>query len=154
MPSAARIRKAVRRTLDEESLRQQVLALEKKGHKRLILVFGEHPHYDAEFMAECVQHVYATRTGHGEIRRVNLNAAPLDHDGYATVKAAGIGTYQIFQETYHHDTYAAFIRLTPARAITSGGLTACRGRWRPSATTWASGPSSGCTIGGSRCWAW
>ena len=43
--------------------------------------------------------------GHGEIRRVNLNAAPLDHDGYRIVKAAGIGTYQIFQETYHHETY-------------------------------------------------
>ncbi len=104
-------REAVRRTLEEEELRQQVLALENKGHKRLILVFGEHPHYDAEFMAECIHHVYATRTGHGEIRRVNLNAAPLDHDGYATVKAAGIGTYQIFQETYHHATYA---RVHPA----------------------------------------
>jgi 2-iminoacetate synthase len=98
-------REEVRRTLDEESLRQQVLALENKGHKRLILVFGEHPDYDPEFMAECVQHVYATTTGRGEIRRVNLNAAPLDHDGYRTVKAAGIGTYQIFQETYHHETY-------------------------------------------------
>ena len=95
----------VRRTLDEESLRQQVLALENKGHKRLILVFGEHPDYDAEFMAECVHHVYGTTTGRGEIRRVNLNAAPLDHDGYRIVKAAGIGTYQIFQETYHHETY-------------------------------------------------
>jgi 2-iminoacetate synthase len=98
-------REAVRRTLDEDELRQQVLALERKGHKRLILVFGEHPHYDAEFMAECVHHVYATTAGHGEIRRVNINAAPLDHDGYRTVKAAGIGTYQIFQETYHHETY-------------------------------------------------
>ena len=98
-------REQVRRTLDEDEIRQQVVALESKGHKRLILVFGEHPHYDAEFMAECVRHVYATTTGHGEIRRVNINAAPLDHDGYATVKAAGIGTYQIFQETYHHETY-------------------------------------------------
>ena len=44
---------------------------------------------------------------HGNIRRVNINAAPMDHAGYATVKAAGIGTFQIFQETYHHDTYAA-----------------------------------------------
>ncbi len=98
-------RQAVRRTLNEEEIHQQVHALEKKGHKRLILVFGEHPHYDPEFMAECVRHVYATTTGHGEIRRVNINAAPLDHDGYATVKASGIGTYQIFQETYHHATY-------------------------------------------------
>jgi 2-iminoacetate synthase len=98
-------REEVRRTLDEGALRQQILALENKGHKRLILVFGEHPDYDAEFMAECVHHVYATTTGRGEIRRVNLNAAPLDHDGYRIVKEAGIGTYQIFQETYHHETY-------------------------------------------------
>ena len=53
-----------------------------------------------------MRQVYAVHAGHGEIRRVNINAAPLDHDGYATVKAAGIGTYQIFQETYHHETYA------------------------------------------------
>ncbi len=50
--------------------------------------------------------VYATKAGHGEIRRVNINAAPLDHEGYATIKEAGIGTYQIFQETYHHRTYS------------------------------------------------
>ena len=98
-------RKEVRRTLDEQGLREQILALENKGHKRLILVFGEHPRYSPEFMAECVRHVYSTRTTRGEIRRVNLNAAPLDHEGYATVKAAGIGTYQIFQETYHKETY-------------------------------------------------
>ena len=98
-------RTEIRRTLSEDELRQQVLALERKGHKRIILVFGEHPQYDARFMAECVQHVYATTAGHGEIRRVNLNAAPLDHDGYRIVKAANIGTYQIFQETYHHETY-------------------------------------------------
>jgi 2-iminoacetate synthase len=95
----------IRRTLEEDEIRQQVLALENKGHKRLILVFGEHPQYDARFMAECVQHVYATATARGNIRRVNLNAAPLDHDGYRIVKASGIGTYQIFQETYHHETY-------------------------------------------------
>jgi 2-iminoacetate synthase len=99
-------RDEVRRTLDKDELRRQVLALENKGHKRIILVFGEHPQYTPEFMAESVQHVYATTAGRGEIRRVNINAAPLDHDGYAVVKAAGIGTYQIFQETYHHATYA------------------------------------------------
>jgi 2-iminoacetate synthase len=104
-------RQQVRRTLDEDEIRQQVLALERRGHKRLILVFGEHPGYDPEFMAECVQHVYATAEGPGEIRRVNLNAAPLDHRGYDVVKRAGIGTYQIFQETYHHATYA---RVHPA----------------------------------------
>ncbi|MBN1908599.1 MAG: [FeFe] hydrogenase H-cluster radical SAM maturase HydG [Pirellulales bacterium] len=96
----------VRRTLDEAELRAQVEALEKMGHKRLILVFGEHPRYNAEFMAKCVHQVYATHVGHGAIRRVNINAAPLDHAGYRIVKEAGIGTYQIFQETYHHDTFA------------------------------------------------
>ena len=96
----------VRRTLTSEQIRQQVQALEERGHKRLILVFGEHPRYSPSFIAECVRQVYATRSGHGEIRRVNINAAPLDHEGYALVKAAGIGTYQVFQETYHHATYA------------------------------------------------
>lgn len=99
-------REALRRTLTETELAAQVTALEASGHKRLILVFGEHPAYDAEFIARCVRTVYGTRNGHGEIRRVNINAAPLDHEGYRTVKAAGIGTYQIFQETYHHETYA------------------------------------------------
>jgi 2-iminoacetate synthase len=97
---------AVRRTLSHDEIRQQVEALEDKGHKRLILVFGEHPRYDAEFIAESVRTVYATHKGHGEIRRANINAAPMDHEGYRIVKEAGIGTYQIFQETYHHETYA------------------------------------------------
>ena len=98
---------AVRRTLAADELRQQVTALEDSGHKRLILVFGEHPRYDADFIADCVRTVYTVTSGHGEIRRVNINAAPLGLEGYRTVKDAGIGTYQIFQETYHHSTYAA-----------------------------------------------
>ncbi|MCX5670151.1 MAG: [FeFe] hydrogenase H-cluster radical SAM maturase HydG [Planctomycetota bacterium] len=97
---------AVRRTLSPGELRTQVEALERAGHKRLILVFGEHGAYDADFIARCVRTVYATRTGRGEIRRVNVNAAPLDPEGYRKVKEAGIGTYQIFHETYHHATYA------------------------------------------------
>lgn len=96
---------AVRRTLTLGELRAQVEALENKGHKRLILVFGEHPRYSPQFVADSVREVYSVRAGHGEIRRVNINAAPLDHEGYRTVKAAGIGTYQVFQETYHHATY-------------------------------------------------
>ena len=102
---------AIRRTLNQDEIRQQVEALENKGHKRLILVFGEHQAYDPEFIAKSVRTVYETKVGHGEIRRVNINAAPLDHEGYATVKAAGIGTYQIFHETYHHETYG---RIHPA----------------------------------------
>ncbi len=95
-----------RRTLTPEDVGRQVEALENKGHKRLILVFGEHPQYTPRFIADCVRQVYSIRVGRGEIRRVNINAAPLDAAGYKTVKEAGIGTYQIFQETYHHETYA------------------------------------------------
>jgi len=102
---------AVRRTLDVDETRRQVEALENKGHKRLILVFGEHPRYDADFIHDTVRTVYETKVGHGEIRRVNINAAPLDVPGYKRVKEAGIGTYQVFQETYHHETYA---KLHPA----------------------------------------
>jgi len=98
-------RQVVRRTLGMDEIRRQVEALQNAGHKRLILVFGEHPEYPPRFVADVVRHVYSTRIGRGEIRRVNINAAPLDYDGYRTVKAAGIGTYQIFQETYHRETY-------------------------------------------------
>ncbi len=98
--------KTVKRvTLQGKELIEQVEALEDDGHKRLILVFGEHPAYDADFIANTVRTVYSVKKGNGEIRRVNINAAPLDIDGYKIVKEAGIGTYQIFQETYHHPTY-------------------------------------------------
>jgi 2-iminoacetate synthase len=95
----------IRRTLSESEIHDQVKALENNGHKRLILVFGEHPKYDPEYIAECVRTVYDTQIGRGSIRRLNINAAPLNHEGFRLVKEAGIGTYQIFQETYHHDTY-------------------------------------------------
>jgi len=100
------LRNAVRKTLSDEELVREVEALEDMGQKRLILVFGEHPLYTPEFIADCTRKVYAVKKGHGEIRRVNINAAPLDVAGYKTVKAAGIGTYQIFQETYHKETYS------------------------------------------------
>lgn len=94
-----------RTTLTFDDLISQVVALENTGQKRLILVYGEHPRYNAEFIADTVKVVYGVKSGNGEIRRVNINAAPMDIDGFKTVKAAGIGTYQIFQETYHQETY-------------------------------------------------
>jgi len=99
--------KAIRRiTLGKDDLVAQVKALEDAGQKRLILVYGEHPKYDANFIAETVGIVYSVHSGPGEIRRVNINAAPMDTDGFRIVKDAKIGTYQIFQETYHEETYA------------------------------------------------
>ena len=98
-------RDVVRKTLSDDEFRSELVALEGQGHKRLILVWGEHPDYSAEEMARIVGIAYSTKAGKGSIRRVNINAAPLDVEGYRTMKAAGIGTYQVFQETYHHPTY-------------------------------------------------
>jgi 2-iminoacetate synthase len=99
-------KKVKRVTLDREDLISQVKALEDVGQKRLILVFGEHPKYNAEFIAESVRTVYSVKSGPGEIRRVNINAAPMDIDGFRIIKKSKIGTYQIFQETYHQETYS------------------------------------------------
>lgn len=93
-------------TLSANELVTETKALIDQGHKRLILVYGEHPKYSAEFIAETVRIVYGVKHGNGEIRRVNINAAPFDIPGFRTIKDAGIGTFQIFQETYHEPTYA------------------------------------------------
>ncbi|MBU0672856.1 MAG: [FeFe] hydrogenase H-cluster radical SAM maturase HydG [Candidatus Margulisbacteria bacterium] len=96
---------AARITLSDQELKDEIIALEKKGQKRLILVFGEHPTYNGDFIADAVKLAYATKSGPGEIRRVNINAAPLEVAQYKKLKDVGIGTYQIFQETYHRKTY-------------------------------------------------
>ena len=149
---------AVRRTLTTEELHTQIRNMLQLGHKRTIAVFGEHKNYSPEYIAECVRQIYSVQLHthpnpnlrpnpslhaspspmpEGEkttssIRRVNINAAPLSHEGYRIVKESGIGTYQVFQETYHHATYARMHpagtrkadylwRLdSPARAIESG----------------------------------
>ena len=99
---------AVRITLTREQLIHEVEALENEGQKRLILVFGEHKQYSPQFIAETARTVYGVKKAHGEIRRVNINAAPLTIEGFRTVKDAGIGTYQIFQETYHPEMYLKY----------------------------------------------
>jgi 2-iminoacetate synthase len=101
-------RDARRRTLTNDEIRQEVVALEENGQKRLILVYGEHPEYSPEFIADNVRLVYSVKKERGEIRRVNINAAPMDIDGFRTVKNSGIGTYQIFQETYDPEAYKLY----------------------------------------------
>lgn len=98
----------VRKTLSHEELIKEIEALEDNGQKRLILVYGEHAQYDPEFIAESVRTAYSVKKGNGEIRRVNINAAPLDIEGFRTVKEAGIGTFQVFQETYHREAYKTY----------------------------------------------
>jgi len=99
---------AVRKTLDDKEIVQEIEALEDNGQKRLILVYGEHPDYSPEYIAHTVELAYKTKKGNGEIRRVNINAAPLDIEGFRTVKNSGIGTYQVFQETYHPEAYKEY----------------------------------------------
>ena len=98
-------REQVRKTLSQQELVKEIEALEDSGQKRLILVYGEHAEYTPQFIAESVRTAYSVKKGNGEIRRVNINAAPLDIEGFRTVKEAGIGTYQVFQETYHREAY-------------------------------------------------
>lgn len=95
-----------RLTLSSEELVNETKALVDFGHKRLVLVYGEHPKYSAEFIAETARIVYKVKHENGEIRRVNINAAPFDIPGFRTIKSADIGTFQIFQETYHRPTYS------------------------------------------------
>lgn len=101
-------KEAVRASLSTREIISEVEALEDQGQKRLILVFGEHPDYSAQYIADAAHTVYSVKKGKGEIRRVNINAAPLDIEGFRIVKEAGIGTYQIFQETYHPETYKVY----------------------------------------------
>ncbi len=101
----------VRRILTMDEVRKETVSVLREGHKRLILVFGEHPSTDVDYMAECVKAVYsvkeiASKSGQPtSIRRVNINAAPMDIARLKRLKEAGIGTYQVFQETYHRETF-------------------------------------------------
>lgn len=99
---------AKRKTLSQKELECEIKTLIGKGQKRLILVFGEHPIYNADFIANAVKTAYTTKHGKGEIRRVNINAAPMEVADYKKLKDVGIGTYQIFQETYHQTTYQKY----------------------------------------------
>jgi 2-iminoacetate synthase len=101
-------KEALRKTLSDQEIIHEVEALEENGQKRLILVYGEHPVYSPEYIAHTVKIAYSVRKNHGEIRRVNINAAPLDIEGFRTVKDSGIGTYQVFQETYHPEVYKLY----------------------------------------------
>ena len=96
-----------RRVLTQAEIAEEVKALVAQGHKRVLLVAGEdyHPGTGIDYVLESIRTIYATRVGNGEIRRVNVNIAPLSVEQYRQLKAEQIGTYQLFQETYHEETY-------------------------------------------------
>lgn len=99
---------ATRVTLTDEEIVHEIESLEDTGQKRLILVYGEHAQYSPEYIAHTVKLAYSVKKKNGEIRRVNINAAPLDIEGFKTVKESGIGTFQVFQETYHPEAYKTY----------------------------------------------
>ncbi len=104
----ARNRSLVRRALSQEEIAQEVRILIDQGHKRVLLVAGEsYPRQGFQYVLECIDTIYGVTDGPGEVRRVNANVAPLTLDEFRELKARKIGTYQVFQETYHHQTYAA-----------------------------------------------
>ena len=96
-----------RKRLDPEEIRIQVRELEKLGHKRLLIECGESSLSDMDYVEEAIATIYDTRIDNGEIRRVNVNIAATTVENYRRLKAAKIGTYQLFQETYHRATYEA-----------------------------------------------
>jgi 2-iminoacetate synthase len=96
----------VRNSLTQEQIAREVDILIRKGHKRILLVAGEsYPRQGFQYVLDAVRTVYSVKSDHGEIRRVNVNVAPLSEEEFKLLKAEGIGTYQIFQETYHRETY-------------------------------------------------
>ncbi len=95
-----------RRTLNFDEIREEVEILIKNGHKRILLVCGEHEKISSiDYITKSVEAVYSIKISEGEIRRVNVNCAPLSEEDFRKLKNAKIGTYQCFQETYHRDTY-------------------------------------------------
>jgi 2-iminoacetate synthase len=99
-----------RRVVPLDELKKEVETLAGQiGHKRLIVVYGEHPDSDVDYIADTIREIYEcsfdTKRGKGQIRRVNVNAAPMSIEDLKVLKEVGIGTYQVFQETYHKKTY-------------------------------------------------
>ena len=95
-----------RKKLTQEEIRKEVIALQDMGHKRLALEAGEDPvNNPIEYILECINTIYSIKHKNGAIRRVNVNIAATTVENYRKLKEAGIGTYTLFQETYHKESY-------------------------------------------------
>lgn len=109
-----------RHVLTMDEVRRETEAVIDEGHKRLIAVYGEHPQSNADYIADSMSTIYSAKrttpsgNGFNNIRRVNVNAAPMSIADLKKLWRAGIGTYQVFQETYHRGRYA---ELHPANTI-------------------------------------
>ena len=95
-----------RKKLSQEEIRQEVIALQDMGHKRLAIEAGEDPvNNPIDYILESIKTIYSIKHKNGAIRRVNVNIAATTHENYRKLKEAGIGTYILFQETYHKENY-------------------------------------------------
>ena len=95
-----------RKKLTQEEVRNEVIALQDMGHKRLAIESGEDPvNNPIEYILECIDTIYSVKHKNGSIRRVNVNIAATTVENYRKLKDAGIGTYILFQETYHKESY-------------------------------------------------
>ena len=95
-----------RKKLTQDEIRQEVIALQAMGHKRLAIEAGEDPlHNPIEYILESIKTIYSIKHKNGAIRRVNVNIAATTVENYRRLHDAGIGTYILFQETYHKENY-------------------------------------------------
>ena len=95
-----------RKKLTQEEVEKEVIALQDMGHKRLAIETGEDPvNCPIEYVLDCIHTIYSIKHKNGAIRRVNVNIAATTVENYRKLKEAGIGTYVLFQETYHKESY-------------------------------------------------
>lgn len=105
-PYHAKNKHIARKKLTQEEIRREVIALQDMGHKRLALETGEDPvNSPIEYVLESIKTIYSIKHKNGAIRRVNVNIAATTVENYRKLKEAGIGTYILFQETYHKESY-------------------------------------------------
>lgn len=99
----------LRKKLTDEEIASEALQIEAMGHKRIVLETGEDPiNCSVDFVINAMKVIYNTKSDNGAIRRINVNIAATTVENYKKLKAADIGTYTLFQETYHQDTYKKF----------------------------------------------
>ncbi len=109
-------RELERRALSRDEIIREVEALVDQGHKRVLMVAGErYPGEGIDYVLDSIDAIYSVKRGGGEVRRVNVNVAPLSVEAFRELKAARIGTFQLFQETYDRKVYAEVHRGGPKR---------------------------------------
>lgn len=105
-PYHAKNKHIARKKLTQEQVKAEVIALQDMGHKRLAIEAGEDPvNNPIEYILECINTIYSVKHKNGAIRRVNVNIAATTVENYKKLRDAGIGTYILFQETYHKESY-------------------------------------------------